>query len=302
VPDDPEVTIPALILERPTRPEGARSDRPGGGACLVLIYGQDIGRRIPLGTSSLVVGRSPRCDLVLDEDSVSRQHSRIAPAADGKGHEVSDMGSTNGTYVNDVVVQSHRLRHGDRVQVGRNILKFLESGHLESAYHEEVYHLMTTDGLTQLMNRRAFEDAMAREFARSQRHDRPLTVLMIDIDHFKKVNDTFGHLAGDGVLRQLGLLLHINLRRNDLIGRLGGEEFAVALPEVGPEGAQAAATKVLKLVAAHPFEFDGSAIPITISIGLTTRQAHDTEATDLIRRADECLLEAKRAGRNCIRS
>jgi diguanylate cyclase (GGDEF)-like protein len=271
-------------------------------ACLVVIYGAEIGRRIELGQAPLTIGRSSRADLQLDEESVSRQHARIEPDGSAHGYRISDLGSTNGTYVNDVPQKSSPLRHGDQIQIGRSILKFLGGGHIESAYHEEIYRLMTTDGLTQLMNRRAFEEALSRELARATRHDRPLAIALMDIDRFKGVNDGYGHLAGDAILRQLGALLRANLRRNDLAGRLGGEEFGIILPEVDGAGAVVAAEKVRRLVELHRFEFDSIRIPVTISMGVVARLPHDTEALELIRRADELLYAAKRGGRNCVKA
>ena len=151
---------------------------------------------------------------------------------------------------------------------------------------------MTTDGLTQLMNRRAFEEALGREIGRAVRFDRPVSVCMLDIDRFKPINDSYGHLAGDAILRQLGALLRTNLRRDDVAGRLGGEEFGVILPEVDQSGAVVAAEKVRRLVEAHRFEFDSTKIPVTVSIGVASMGPNDTEALEIIRRADERLYDA----------
>lgn len=271
-------------------------------ACLVVIYGAEIGRRIELGQAPLIIGRSSRADLQLDEESVSRQHARIEPDPGGQGYRITDLGSTNGTYVNDVPRTTALLQHGDQIQIGRSILKFLAGGHIESAYHEEIYRLMTTDGLTQLMNRRAFEDTLSREMARAIRHNRPLALAMLDVDRFKHINDVYGHLAGDAVLRQLGTLLRANLRRNDVAGRLGGEEFGIILPEIDLAGAAAVAEKVRRLVESHTFEFDGTRLPVTVSIGVAAREPYETELLELIRRADELLYQAKQGGRNCVRS
>ncbi len=301
VPRDQDTTNPHRTVVTRINPDLAEKSAPGE-ACLVIIYGQEIGRKIPLGGAAVVVGRSSRCDLPLDEESVSRQHARIEPADTTGNYQVSDLGSTNGTYVNDAQVKSAGLRHGDQIQIGRSILKFLSSGHIESAYHEEIYRLMTTDGLTQLINRRTFEETLSREIGRANRHLRPVSLALIDIDRFKQVNDTFGHLAGDAILRQLGSLLRVNLRRDDIAGRLGGEEFAVILPEVDLQGGIVAAEKIRRLVEEHRFEFDGTHIPITISIGVTTKPDEDADAVELIRRADEHLYEAKHAGRNCVRA
>jgi diguanylate cyclase (GGDEF)-like protein len=299
VPRDSDRTNPhqtAITKNHP--PAGAVSPST---ACLVVIYGAEIGRRIQLGQAALMIGRSSRSDLQIDEHSVSRQHARIDPVAGG-GYKVADLGSTNGTYVNDAQVGESTLRHGDQIQIGRSILKFLAGGHIESAYHEEIYRLMTTDGLTELMNRRAFEEALTREITRAGRHARPVAVCLLDIDRFKGVNDTFGHLAGDAILRQLGALLRANLRRDDVAGRMGGEEFGIILPEVDTSGGVVVAEKIRRLVEAHRFEFDGTVMPVTISLGVTARRGDESDPIEIIRRADELLYEAKHAGRNCTRS
>jgi diguanylate cyclase (GGDEF)-like protein len=286
--------------DRPSREPSVRE------ACLVVMYGESIGRRISLGAGPLTIGRSTESDLQFEEESVSRNHCRIDPTIGASGvpeaWSISDLHSTNGTYVNDRGVESAVLNHGDHLQIGRNILKFLVSGHIESAYHEEIYRLVTTDGLTNLPNRRAFEDAMQREFSRSTRYNRPLSLLVIDIDHFKKINDVHGHLAGDAALRQFATLLKVNLRRDDVAGRMGGEEFAVLLPEIDGVGAKITAEKLRQLTARHRFEFEGALMPLTVSLGVATRTAEDQDPMEIYRRADELLFTAKRAGRNRVHS
>ena len=270
------------------------------------MYGESIGRRISLGATPLSIGRSAESDVQFEEESVSRNHCRIDPTMGEADVPVSwsitDLGSTNGTHVNDRVIRSVELSHGDHLQIGRNILKFLESGHIESAYHEEIYRLVSTDGLTNLPNRRAFEDAIQREFPRSVRHSRPLSLLVIDIDHFKKINDVHGHLAGDAALRQFATLLKANLRQGDLASRMGGEEFAVMLPEIDGIGAHITAEKVRQITERHRFEFEGAVMPLTISLGVASRLPADQDPMEIYRRADELLFTAKRAGRNRVQS
>ncbi|MBP6830814.1 MAG: diguanylate cyclase [Deltaproteobacteria bacterium] len=284
--------------DRPSREPSVRE------ACLVVMYGESIGRRISLTAAPLCIGRSAESDLQLEEESVSRNHCRIDPTIGAGGvpesWSVSDLGSTNGTYVNERGVESAVLNHGDHLQIGRNILKFLVSGHIESAYHEEIYRLVTTDGLTNLPNRRAFEDAMQREFSRSTRYVRPLSLLVIDIDHFKKINDVHGHLAGDAALRQFATLLKANLRRDDFAGRMGGEEFAVLLPEIDDAGARLTAEKLRLLTARHRFVFEEAVMPLTISVGVATRTPSDQDPMEIYRRGDELLFAAKRTGRNRV--
>lgn len=272
-------------------------------ACLVVLYGESIGRRIPLRDGAITVGRASLCDLQFEEESVSRQHCRIEPFRDDQNVErwrVVDLQSTNGTFVNDRAVTTLQLQHGDRLQIGRTICKFLASGHVEAAYYEEIYRLVTTDGLTGLANRRAFSEALAREFGRSARYGRPLSLVAIDIDHFKHLNDTHGHLAGDAALRQLGSVLRHNLRREDIVGRLGGEEFAVILPEIDLASARLVADKVRRLISTCGFEYERTPMHFTISAGVVAREADDRECDDMIRRADALLYQAKRSGRDRV--
>lgn len=284
------------------RVERTSSDGPKG-ACLVVVYGLQIGRRIELSGTPLVIGRSPRSDLQIDEESVSRQHVRIEPdpkSGDGVGWQIVDLDSTNGTYVNDLPVRVATLQNGDQIQVGRSILRFLAGNSIERAYHEEIYKLMSMDGLTQLRNRRAFDEALADEITRARRFGRPLAVCMVDADKFKSINDQFGHLAGDAVLRQLGGILRNNIRKNDIAGRLGGEEFGLLLPEVDRLGGLVVAEKLRRMAELHRFEFDRTVIPVTLSIGVAELAATDAEPAELVRRADECLYRAKNSGRNRV--
>ncbi len=183
---------PAVVVSR-------LEDMPGRGeACLVMVVGDEIGRRIALGVEPLVVGRSSAADLLLDIDKVSPMHAKIVCTADG--HMLCDLGSMNGTLVNDRQVVEHPLRDGDQIRIGRAVLKFLQSGNVDAQYHEEIFRLMTVDGLTQVHNKRFFQETLEKEFARSARYKNHFVVLLFDIDDFKKVNEDHGHLAGDEVL------------------------------------------------------------------------------------------------------
>src|SRR5439155_383218 len=136
-------------------------------------------------------GRSSRSDLPIDQESISRHHARIS--FDGQRHVIQDLGSTNGTFVNDVTVKTQPLKDGDQVKLGRSILKYMSGDNIEANYHEEIYRLMTMDALTQTHNRRYFNEALEREYNRSLRYRRALSLIIFDIDHFKQINDTYGH-------------------------------------------------------------------------------------------------------------
>jgi two-component system, cell cycle response regulator len=275
------------------------TDRPlGKEACLVVIYGDELGKKYNLNTPSVVVGRSSKCDIQIDQESISRNHSKIVNT--GKSILVRDLGSTNGTYVNDEPVEEYILRDGDLIKIGRTIFKFLTGGNIENAYHEEIYRLTTVDGLTQISNKRFFMESLEREIARAHRYQRAMSLAMFDIDHFKRINDTYGHLAGDYVLKQLASAVKLKIRREDLFARYGGEEFAIVLPEITLAAALTFAEKIRQVVEEHEFRFENTSIDVTISMGVAIADEDVRDVDELIKRADERLYAAKAAGRNRV--
>lgn len=269
-----------------------------GNACLIIIYGEDLGRRVTLGKEPVTIGRSSKCDIQIDQESVSRNHTRIE--YDGKHYLVADLGSTNGTYVNDDLVDEAKLRDGDQLKIGRTIFKFITGNNIEAQYHEEIYRLMTMDGLTEVHNKRHFQEIIEKEASRSKRYDRTFALILFDIDHFKQVNDVHGHLAGDAVLRQLAGLVKSRTRRDDVVCRIGGEEFAIILPEVGLDGAVELAKKIRVLVEKSDFHFEESSLRVTISLGCAQWTQKQKTFEDLVHVADAKLYEAKHAGRNRV--
>ena len=265
---------------------------------LVMIYGEYLGRRFTIKDKAIVIGRSPDCDIQLADDCVSRMHCRVI--ASREGVVVSDLNSTNGTYLNGTAVAARPLKDGDKIKVGRSIFKYLSGHNIEHAYHEEIYRLKTTDGLTGANNKRYFEEDLDRELCRFFRYGRPLSLMMMDIDFFKRINDEYGHLAGDRVLSQLGVLLGMNVRREDTFCRYGGEEFAVLMPEMNLEEAVSVAKRLRKLVAEAHFDFEGLDLPVTISIGVAEADTSMSNPDDFVKVADDQLYKAKNAGRNCV--
>jgi diguanylate cyclase (GGDEF)-like protein len=272
--------------------------RGSGTACIIVIYGPELGKRMQLGGSSFEVGRGSKNDLCLDQESISRNHARIT--FDGADHWVADLKSTNGTFVNDVQITERRLSDGDQVRIGRSILKFMTGENVEVQYHEEIYRLMTVDALTQVFNRRYFNEALEREYNRSRRYGRALCLIVFDIDHFKRVNDTHGHLTGDNLLRQISMAVKPRLRRDDVFARTGGEEFGVLLPEVALDGARTTADKIRRIIEASPLQYEQQVIACTVSLGVASLIADDPSGEELYRRADVRLYEAKQAGRNRV--
>ncbi len=271
----------------------------GGQECLVLIHpaGPNLGRRFLLDRPLVNIGRDTENDIVLDRDSVSRRHAQVATASGQK--ILVDLGSTNGTYVNDSPIREHPLRAGDQLKIGDTIFKFLSGQDVEQAYHEEIYKMTIMDGLTQIFNKRYFMESLEREIARCKRYHRELSLIMFDIDYFKQINDTFGHLAGDHVLKDLAQLVAGRTRSEEIVARYGGEEFAILVPETGHHGAVNLAEHLRQRVESHEFSFEGEAIPLTISLGVTSLEGED-DPLAFIKAADEALYRAKRTGRNRV--
>ncbi len=271
-----------------------------GNDCLVVIYSSDqrqFGKRHLLGDEPVLLGRGSENTIVLENDSVSRRHCRIEKR--GKHWHIVDLDSTNGSYVNDELCREMQLRRGDQVKVGDTILKFLSGSDVEAQYHETIYRMTIVDGLTGVNNKRYLMESLEKEIPRARRHHRPLSLLMFDIDHFKSINDTYGHLAGDFVLKEMATVVKSRLRPDDVFGRYGGEEFAVILPETPLDGAAAIGEELRQLVELHVFEFEGEKMGVTVSSGASQLQ-DGWDVLNFIKVADERLYEAKRSGRNRV--
>jgi len=292
--------VPKTHTTRVSRVSAIGDRVPVGQSCLVVIYGPGLGRRCELGLGEITIGREVGSTIQVDLDNVSRKHAKLF-WRDGKVC-VKDLGSTNGTFLNEDEIDRTEvpLRSGDLLKIGGSIFKFLYGGDVESLFHEEIYRITIMDGLTQLYNKRYFLEFLEREMARGLRYGRPLSLMMIDIDHFKEVNDRYGHLAGDSILRELALKVKSKVRREECLARFGGEEFALVTPESGPERARKFAEKIRATVEAHKFVFDGKSIPLTLSIGVADMVAEFTEPDLFIRSADQNLYTAKEQGRNRV--
>lgn len=267
-------------------------------ACLIVISGGDIGHQHIIKINQTMIGRSINADIQVNDDSVSRDHAFIIK--DKKGYRVVDNESKNGCFVNDARVDDHYLQDGELLRIGNTIFKFLSRNNIEQAYHEELFRLAKIDGLTNIFNYKYFSDSLENELERAQRYNRELSLLMIDIDHFKKVNDTCGHRAGDHILKQLARIFVNRSRRVDYVCRYGGEEFAIILPEVDAMGAHKFASMLKKEIASHIFTFEQDEIPITISIGVADIMEGIQSTDDLVEMADRRLYRAKEGGRNRV--
>ena len=293
-----EKTRVTAIVQKPVAQEGGST----GGDCLVVIYTKEptlLGKRFVLDISPMRIGRGNDNHIVLEGDSVSRKHTHIEQR--GSVWWAVDDGSTNGTYVNDEqIVREMGLANGDRVKVGPTIFKYLSGQDVEAQYHEEIYRMTIIDGLTQAHVKRYLLEALEKEIIRARRHARDLSFIMFDIDHFKKINDFHGHLAGDFVLKELARIVQSRIRRDEVFARYGGEEFAIILPETNMEGAKALADGLREKVEASSFVFQNESIKVTISIGVAILADHDRTSTDIIKSADMKLYDAKRSGRNKV--
>jgi diguanylate cyclase (GGDEF)-like protein len=267
-------------------------------ACIVVIYGAELGRKYAIENREMTIGRATVNDICVSQDSVSRTHATIM--MDEHGVKIRDNVSTNGTYVNDHKIHEVYLKDGDLIKVGRSIFKFLTGDNIESSYHEEIYRLSTVDGLTQIFNKRYFVETLERELSRARRYDRPLALMMFDIDHFKRCNDTYGHRAGDHVLRHMADLVRQRSRKVDVIARYGGEEFAVVLPEIDLAGAAQFGEGLRRMIEEEEFVFEGRRIPLAISVGVADLEPGVANADDLIKKADARLYRAKQGGRNRV--
>ena len=268
-------------------------------ACVVVIHGASLGRRADIGDAPVLVGRSQEADLSIAHKSVSREHCRIW--RDGDACRIRDLGATNATRVNDIRIEGDAtLVDGDQVTVGECILKFISQDSVEAQYHEEIYQLATHDALTELCNRRHFTELADKEIARALRHGRPLSLCILDVDLFKPVNDRYGHNSGDEVLRQIGALVRRHARSDDLPARIGGEEFALLLPECGIDAATAFAERLRQAVAATAFAPGGEPERITVSIGVAALGPGRDDRPALMAAADAALYRAKHEGRNRV--
>ena len=270
-------------------------------ACVVVIHGEGLGRRADIHEAAVLVGRSHEADLSIQHRSVSRRHCQIWHE-DGQ-YRLRDLGATNATRLNDAPLQGESvLADGDQITVGESILKFIAQDSVEARYHEEIYQLATHDPLTELYNRRHFCELADKEIGRAMRHRRPLTLCIIDVDLFKPINDRYGHISGDDVLRQIGALVRRHARGDDVAARIGGEEFALLLPECTAIDGIAIAERLREAVAAAAFAPGGDARRITVSIGVAALSAEHDSRSALMAAADAALYRAKSEGRNRVRA
>lgn len=271
-------------------------------ASLAVLAGDSEGALHELTGTAVVIGRSPEVDIVLSQAGISRGHARVLRGPGG--YVIEDLGSTNGTFVEGNRIHDMTpLRDRDRIQIGGVVLRFSLQDRMSHEAERRRYEMSVRDGLTELYNRRHFDQQLAGEFSFALRHSTSLTAIALDVDHFKRVNDTWGHPAGDAVLRQIAATLSGVLRAEDLLARYGGEEFAVLARGIAVSGARALAERLRVGVQNLDLRWDGQRIPVTISLGIAHTALDLAIATPeaLMSCADEALYAAKRGGRNRAR-
>ncbi|HEV8323201.1 MAG TPA: GGDEF domain-containing protein [Myxococcota bacterium] len=279
--------------------------RPGDStsrALLVVLSGPAIGHTYTVGPEPVLLGRGEGCEVLIPDPGISRQHARVELRADK--FFVVDLGSTNGTLVDGVRIKdAEPLREGNRIQLGsRSIIKFSYMDSLEAAVQQRLNDAIHADGLTGARNRRYLDTRLRDEFAFATRHGRPLCLLMLDVDHFKQVNDRHGHPVGDVVLRALAEALMRQVRQEDVVVRYGGEEFLILARGIthgqGLQFGERMRGYVQNMTIPHG---DGQQLRITISVGVATlRNGLDGDPSALIARADAALYQAKQKGRNRV--
>ena len=269
-------------------------------AYLVVLQGTNVGEMYKVEGTETIVGRAMSATVRLNDDGISRRHCRVLQL--GGKVVIEDLGSANGTLVNGEAVEHYELKDGDKIRLGATtMLKFAYQDKLDETFQQQMYDAALRDGLTKCYNKKFFLDRFETEFAYAMRHKTMLSLVMFDVDHFKKVNDTYGHLAGDAVLVQLSNITQTMIRTEDVLARYGGEEFSVICRGIPLLNAGVLGERIRAAVEQGKFEFGGRMLPVTVSVGVAALpEAKVSTTSALIAQADEALYEAKRSGRNRV--
>ena len=266
-------------------------------AAMICISGRSIGQIFLLGKEETTLGRAPECDIFLDDEGVSRQHAKIVEQDDQR--VLMDLGSTNGTFIDNERIEVATLRDGLRVQLGTStILQFRYQDQQELAFDQLVQSFRTHDPLTELLDHKSFSAELEKEVGFAGRLQKPLALVVFDLDHFKRINETYGHQAGDVVLRAVSDRTAELLRSEDVFGRFSDEAFAVLLRSTRIEHAFVMAERIRRAIETLEVTYQGRRIPCTASVGVAQLTRTILRAPDLVEAAQERLYQAKRKGRN----
>ena len=272
-------------------------------ASLIQYNGANLGKRIHLSEQRIVVGRTPEAHLFINEASVSRQHAAIS--SNVAGFEIEDLGSSNGTFINDVkVVARTQLKDGDMIRLGTILFRFFASDNAESIMADKIYRMATIDAGTDIFNKKYLLDALESEIKFAKQYKRPLSIIYYDLDHFKKVNDSLGHNGGDIVLRETANICKAAIRKNDVIGRYGGEEFVIILPDTDQRTAAELAERLRIAIENHLFKVDVDGRSVThrqtMSMGVSQLTPDMQTLETFLESADKKLYQSKQSGRNKV--
>jgi diguanylate cyclase (GGDEF)-like protein len=277
-------------------PQGSEENAP----YLVVLAGSNVGEMHKIEKDKTVMGRGEKVDIRLVDEGISREHAQVV--REGSSTFLEDLASTNGTFCNGSRVQRQVLSDGDKILLGSTtILKFSYHDKLDEMFQRQMSESALRDGLTKAFNKRYFSERLETEYQYAIRHDSPLSLIFLDIDHFKRINDLHGHQAGDYVLVDLASLVTHVLRNEDILARYGGEEFAIVSRGTEIDEGAAMAERLRRAVEEHEFVYDGKRIPVTISVGVARApRAGVHSPSELVVVADETMYEAKRSGRNRV--
>lgn len=280
-------------------PEPALTPGASERAVLVMIYppGAGLGRRFELGAAEVVLGRAAACDISIDHDAVAERHASIV--REGAGWRVVDRGSGRGIVVNDRLAREHALQDGDLVRIGDRVFKFLDGSNVEALYHEELYRMATTDELTRTYNRQYILESIERALSRRDLAERPLALVLLGVDHLRRINEQHGQRAGDQVLVALAQQVQSRLGPGELLGRHDSDQFIVLKPEAGRGAALELAEELRASAREWSVPHEDEAVRFTISAGVVT--SDEGRSFDrLLQLAHERLRSAKQSGRDRV--
>lgn len=276
---------------------------------LVFLSGELMAVSVPLERETVSLGRAFEADVRLNDSKVSRLHAKIVSRRNDQTglseYVLIDLDASNGTYLNGQRIKEEVLTNGDKIAIGENLLRFDLLDEIDRAFNQQIHRLIAHDELTGLLTSRSFFSELRREAARSAAENRPFCVLMMDIDHFKEVNDTYGHMTGSQTIEEVGLCVMKAMRAGDVAARFGGEEFAALLLNATLGQGLVAAERVRRLIAETDFRLtrptdQKTTHNITISLGVASFPDDSTDPIELVEMADSALYRAKRNGRNRI--
>lgn len=272
---------------------------------LIVMSGKNSGNmfRLNLDEDPVILGRSDKCDITFNERGISRQHAKLYKNQKGN-IAVRDLNSTNGTFVNGQTIETFELEEGNKIYLGKDLfVRFTYQDRLDQEFFQNVFQSAKTDGLTGVLNKSSFQKRFLPEFNYCRKRGLNLSLVFLDIDHFKSINDTYGHKAGDYVLKKLAERISENIRNEDLLARYGGEEFVIVQRQTNKVKAYQFAERIRSLIEETTFEYEGNSLNITVSMGISTlKEAKFSKPSSMIKKADSYLYQAKSNGRNRVES